>query len=423
VEKILRVLRKLIPKKIFESLQPIYHYKMALLGALFYRFPSKRIKVIGVTGTKGKSSTVEMINSILEQAGYKTAVAGTIRFKIGDKSQKNLYKMTMPGRFVMQKFLHDAANAKCDYAIIEMTSQGVLQSRHKFIYLDALVFTNISPEHIESHGSYEKYLEAKLKIAKELSASPKKSKIIVLNADDKEHLKFQNAAKNARPVNYSLQDAVDYKTDSKKSDFIFHHEEIQLPLPGVFNIYNALAAASLAHALDVKPEAIKKGLEKMNEIKGRVQKISEGQNFEVVVDYAHTIDSLEKLYGAFPNKQLVCILGNTGGGRDKWKRAGMAIIAERNCRHIILTNEDPYDEDPAEIVEAMKEAIKDKSKVEIVMDRREAIRKGIETCKDGEVLLISGKGTDPYIMIEDGKKIPWSDENVAREELQKYLEK
>ena len=423
MENTLRIFRKLIPTKIFTALQPIYHYKMALLSALFYGFPSRKIKVIGVTGTKGKSSTVEMINSILEEAGYKTAVAGTIRFKIGDRSQKNLYKMTMPGRFVMQKFLHDAAKANCDFAVIEMTSQGVLQFRHKFIYLDALVFTNISPEHIESHGSYEKYLEAKLKIAKELSNSPKKSKIVVLNADDKEYLKFQDTAKNARTVLYSLTDAEDYKTDSSESLFNFRGQDIRLPLPGVFNIYNALAAANLAKALDVNPSAIKNGLEKINEIKGRVQKISEGQNFEVVVDYAHTIDSLEKLYGAFSDKQKVCILGNTGGGRDKWKRSGMAEVADKYCRHIILVNEDPYDEDPQEIVNQMKEAIKDQSKVEIIMDRREAIKKGIATCKEGEVLLISGKGTDPYIMIEDGKKIPWSDENVAREELQSFLSK
>lgn len=423
MENILRAIKKLIPKKIFHSLQPIYHYKMALLGAVFYGFPSKKIKVIGVTGTKGKSSTVEMINAILEAAGYKTAVAGTIRFKIGERSERNLYKMTMPGRFVIQQFLHDAVKAKCDYAILEITSEGARQYRHKFIALDTLVVTNISPEHIESHGSYEKYLEAKLSIARELCLSSKKSKIIVLNSDNNEHQKFGAASGNARQIFYSLKDAEDYKTDSKESIFNFKGQEIRLPLPGVFNIYNALAAAILARALDVNPSAIKNGLEKLQEIKGRVQKVEEGQNFDVVVDYAHTIDSLEKFYSAFGDKTKVCILGNTGGGRDKWKRAGMAEVAERNCQHIILTNEDPYDENPKEIVEQMFNAISDKSKAEIVLDRREAIRKGLTLCARGSALLISGKGTDPYIMIEDGKKIPWSDEAVAREELRKMLGK
>ncbi|MEK7120458.1 MAG: Mur ligase family protein, partial [Patescibacteria group bacterium] len=179
--EILRVIKKILPEKLFKFFQPTYHYLLSFAGALFYGFPSRKIKVITVTGTKGKSTSVEMINTIFEEAGYQTAVASTIRFKIKSKSQRNLYKMTMPGRFVMQKFLRDALKVKCDFAIIEMTSEGVKQFRHKFIYLDALLFTNISPEHIESHGSFEKYLKAKLKIAEALNNSPKKDKWLVVN--------------------------------------------------------------------------------------------------------------------------------------------------------------------------------------------------------------------------------------------------
>src|SRR3989344_3158776 len=161
MEKILRLIKKIIPKNIFKFFQPIYHYKLALLGAIFYRFPSRKIKVVAITGTKGKTTTGELVNSILEEAGFKTAIMGTLRFKIGENSKPNLHKMTLPGRFFIQKFLRRAVSAKCDWAIIEMTSEGIKQFRHKFINLDALIFLNLSPEHIESHGSYEKYVSAK----------------------------------------------------------------------------------------------------------------------------------------------------------------------------------------------------------------------------------------------------------------------
>ena len=146
-----QILKKIIPKPMFEFFQPVYHYGLALLGALIYRFPSKNLVVIGVTGTKGKTTTTELVNSILESAGYKTALQSTLRFKIGDKEKRNLLKMTVPGHFFMQKFLRDVVEASCTHAVIEMSSEGAKQFRHKFIYPDALIFTNLAPEHIESH--------------------------------------------------------------------------------------------------------------------------------------------------------------------------------------------------------------------------------------------------------------------------------
>lgn len=429
MEPILRIIKKIIPVKVFRFLQPIYHYKLALLAALFYGFPSRKLKVIGVTGTKGKSSTVELLNSIFETAGHRTAVAGTIRFKIDSETKPNLFKMTMPGRFAMQKFLADAARKKCDVAIIEMTSEGVRFFRHKFIALDSLVFTNISPEHIESHGSFEKYLDAKLEIARSLSSSSKKNKVLVANRDDEKTPLFVAAAKNAASVLFGLEDAKSHQTSTDGVMFVLDNIEINSPLPGLFNIYNMLAAAATAKAFGINMIDIKSGLEKVNVIRGRVEKVNEGQNFEAVVDYAHTIDSLQKFYQAFPDRDKICVLGNTGGGRDKWKRTGMAEVAENNCRHIILTNEDPYDEDPRTIVEQMASAIKNKSKVEIIMDRREAIAKALSLANDMSAsqnkvaVLISGKGTDPYIMLENGKKQKWSDEAVTREELRKMLKK
>lgn len=425
LEKILFHAKKLIPKKLFRALQPTYHKLLALAAAVLYGFPSKKIHVVVVTGTKGKSTTVEMINSILEADGQKTAVSGTIRIKIGEKSRRNPYKMTIKGRFFLQRFLRQALHAGCDTAIIEMTSQAVLQYRHKHLSLDAFVFTNLSPEHIESHGSYENYRDAKLEIGKLLEKSRKRPTILVVNADDPEAHHFLKI-KSDIIKKFSLGDAKPFDLGDRSSAFTWRGEKVALKTPGKFNIYNALAAATYAEALGVGKEIIKKGLENFRGADGRVEFIKEGQDFDVVVDYAHTIDSLEKFYKIFEDRDNICVLGNTGGGRDKWKRADMARVAERNCVRLIFTNEDPYDEGPEAIVREMYEAVEDKDKAQIIMERREAIAEALRVAKrlsenqdKKPAVLITGKGTDPYIMVAGGKKIPWDDATVVREEIRR----
>jgi UDP-N-acetylmuramoyl-L-alanyl-D-glutamate--2,6-diaminopimelate ligase len=184
LDNILNKIKTIIPVTLFRALNGMYHRIIVLLAAIWYGFPSRKIKVIGITGTKGKSSTVEILNTILEESGYKTALSNTIRFKIGPFSSENLYKMSMPGRFFIQRFIHKAVKNKCDYAIIEMTSQGSLLYRHKHIHMNTFLFTNLSPEHIESHGNYENYINAKVEIAKQLSRSKKANKAIIVNGDD-----------------------------------------------------------------------------------------------------------------------------------------------------------------------------------------------------------------------------------------------
>lgn len=421
MESILNIGRKIIPTKIFRLAQPIYHYLMAFAGALYYNFPSQKIFVVGITGTKGKSSVAEITNAILEEAGFKTAVANSIRFKIGNKSERNMFKMTMPGRLYLQRFLRKAVEEKCKYAIIEMTSEGVKQLRHKFISLDALIFTNIAPEHIESHGSFENYVKAKLKLARALETSQKKQKVVIANIDDKYGEKFLNI-NITRKLSYSLNDAMPYNLTEKWTEITIDETRIYSHLIGKFNIYNTLAAIMFAGSQNIDIDIIKKALEKFKVIRGRVEKIGKGQNFTVIVDYAHTKESLEALYKAFEKSNKICVLGNTGGGRDKWKRPDMGKIADTYCKRIILTNEDPYDEDPKQIVDEVAKGIK-KHKPEIIMDRRKAIQKALSIASKGSVVLITGKGTDPYIMGPKGTKTPWSDAQVAREELKKILDK
>lgn len=431
------LLKKIIPGFIFRALQSPYHYALSFLGAIIYGFPSKKIKVVGITGTKGKTTTTELVNAILEEAGFKTALAGTLRFKIGEKEERNLYKMTMPGRFFIQNFLRKAVKNKCDWAVLEMTSEGAKQWRHKWIDLDALIFTNLSPEHIESHGSFEKYLKAKLSIGRALENSSKKNKVIVANKDDiygKDFLSL--SVPNRFP--FSLSNAEPYSAEDSGVSLVFEEEEIKSSLKGVFNIYNILSASTFASAIGISSKIIKSAIEKVSQIRGRVEFVSLGnenpkknlQNFDVIVDYAHTTDSLEKLYQAFPDNKKICVLGNTGGGRDKWKRPEMAGIADKYCDEIILTNEDPYDEDPKAIVEEMKKGVKEKP-LSIIMDRREAIREALKlaqasmleqnTRNQKTTVFITGKGTDPFIMGPKGSKEPWDDAQIAREELEKIL--
>jgi UDP-N-acetylmuramoyl-L-alanyl-D-glutamate--2,6-diaminopimelate ligase len=420
MSRITRFLKNIIPKPILSLFLPYYHYSLAYLANSWYRHPSKEIMVIGVTGTKGKSTVTELMTRILEAEGHKVASLSTIQFKIGDEIERNLFKMTLPGRFFVQKFLRKAVKAGCTHAIIEITSEGARQFRHRFLDLDALIFTNLTPEHIESHGSFEKYKQAKLSIAKQVEISPKRPRYIIANIDDEHGSDFLNFdIENKLP--YSLKDLSLYSLHRDSVSLVFGDITIRVSMIGLFNVYNILAVITLARAFDISFNTIDKALRNIDKIAGRVERFSSpkdaDKNITAVVDYAHTTDSLEKLYQAFPDVKKICILGNTGGGRDTWKRPEMGAIADKYCDQIILTNEDPYDEDPRTIVDQMATGIKNKDKLQIIMDRREAIRVAFNEAENNSYVIISGKGTDPYIMGPNDTKQPWSDSEVVQEEL------
>lgn len=417
---IISFVKSILPSGLLAYLRPPYHYALAYLADLWYKHPSRDIVVIGITGTKGKSTTTEILTRILETEGHKVASLSTIQFKIGDEVERNLYKMTLPGRFFVQQFLRKAVDAGCTHAIVELTSEGAKQFRHRFLELDALIFTNLSPEHIESHGSFEKYKQAKLSIAKRVEDSVKRPRFIVANNDDEHGADFLQF-KVEHNLPYSLKDLSLYSLHKDSVSLVFGDTTLRVPMIGLFNVYNLLGSITLARALGVSLITIDKALRDLPPVKGRVEQFSSPKNAEkhliAVVDYAHTPDSLEKLYQAFPDTKKVCVLGNTGGGRDTWKRPEMGTIADKYCEHIILTNEDPYDENPRSIVEQMAKGVTNKEKLEIIMDRREAIKTALSIAESGSVVLISGKGTDPYIMGPRGSKTPWSDAKVVEEEL------
>ena len=420
VNRIVRILKKIIPEPVVRLLRPTYHRALSFLMALSYGFPARKLTIIGITGTKGKSTTAEMLFAILREAGYVTALVSTIRFAIGNDSEPNRYKMTLQGRGFAQAFMRRALKAGCTHLIIEVTSESVLQYRHWFLDLDGLIVTNIHPEHIESHGSFENYVAAKRTIVDTLVHSPKQNKILVANGDIPETRTFLSA-KVSRAIEFNMRELQHLQGDDQSIGFEYAGMHFSLPIPGAFNAMNALAAIKMSAALGVPLSATATALATLPPVQGRVERIEAGQNFMVIVDYAHTPDSLRALYGAFPNRRKICVLGNTGGGRDIWKRPEMGRIADETCEKVILTNEDPYDEDPRAIVDAMA---KDMQRAPlIIMDRREAIRRALSLAKSGDAVLISGKGTDPYIMGARGAKTPWSDAKVVREELERLLGK
>lgn len=402
IEKSLRKIEKFVPRKVYKFFQPAYHFVLALVGAIIYRYPARNIHVVAITGTKGKSTTTEFVNAVLEEAGYKTAILSTIRFKIADHNKPNMYKMTMPGRFFVQKFLREAVDAGCQYAIVEMTSEGAKMWRHAFTSLNTLIFTNLSPEHIESHGSFEKYRDAKLGLARAVARSWKQNTKVIANADDKHGPHF---------LIYNVDQNIPYfEKDAKK---------IKINIPGDFNKVNALAAATFARSIGISEENITNALAHLTHIPGRVEEINAGQDFKVVVDYAHTADSLEKLYKTYKGKKIA-VLGSCGGGRDKAKRPILGSLADKHCDVVIVTDEDPYDDDVNEIISDVASGVTTQEPI-IEVDRRAAIRLAITKAGPGDTILITGKGTDPYIMRANGEREPWSDSRVAREEIEKFL--
>src|SRR3989339_526275 len=322
---ILNIIKKIIPRKIFKSLQPIYHFLFAWFASIVYGRPSEKLIVIGVTGTTGKTTSIYLIVKMLEGAGYKVGYTTTALFNDGKREWANDKKMTMAGRFFIQNMLRN----KCQYAIVETTSEGVEQFRHRFINYDILVFTGLYPEHIESHGSFENYKKAKGKLFAHLKKCKTKytdnkkiiiktisslrrtefdrvKKTIIVNGDD-EHADYFLNFWSENKISYTQGDKnfgnnveiVKYgniKTDKKGTSFKINDFLINLQILGDFNVVNTMNAICVGMVFNVKKKKMKESLEKINGIAGRFEKIDEGQDFLVVVDYAYEPKAISKLY-------------------------------------------------------------------------------------------------------------------------------
>jgi len=408
-------IKKLIP----EGVKGFYHYMWSLAGALYYGFPSKKIKVIGVTGTGGKSTVIAMASKILEEAGYKVAYSSSIVFKWGNIQEENKYKMTMPGRFVLQKFLNRAVSEGCDYAIIETTSEGIKQFRHKFIDFNVAVITNLNPEHIEAHKGFENYKREKGKLFKITKG------LHIINLDDSHKDFFLNFPAD-RIVTYGIENKnADYVAENivvspEGSTFKIDGIDFELQLLCEFNIYNALAAVAIGASQGVSLSQCSDAIKKVGQVAGRTERVIDNP-FYVFVDYAFVPISLEKVYQFLKpkNGKLICVLGACGGGRDSWKRPVLGSIADKYGDYIIVTNEDPYDENPQSIIDQVSSGIKNTNKLFKIFNRREGIKKALELAKPGDTVIITGKGCEPWICWENGRKEAWDDRVVVREEFKK----
>ncbi|MCD6402431.1 UDP-N-acetylmuramoyl-L-alanyl-D-glutamate--2,6-diaminopimelate ligase [bacterium] len=426
------MIKEIIKKFIPPSLLSFYHFCLSFLGALIYRFPSRKIKVIGVTGTNGKTTVTEMISKILEKGGYEVALLNSVRFKIKDKEWSNTLRMTMPGRLQIQKILRQAVKEGCDYAVLEVTSEGIKQHRHRFIDFKVAVFTNLTPEHIEAHGSFENYKRAKGKLFQATK------EVHVINLDDRHaeyflqflakekylyKLKSQTSNLKVITQNSKLLEAENCRILPNELKFTLNNINFNLKLLGRFNIYNALAAICVGLSQGIPLETCQRALESFQGVPGRMEKVI-SHPFKVIVDYAFTPNALRKVYETLQNSKLktqnsklICVLGSCGGGRDRWKRPVLGNLAAQYCDEVIVTNEDPYDEDPVEIIEQVAKGTKGKARK--ILDRRRAIKEALKLAKPKDVVVITGKGCESSICVAGGKKIPWDDRRVVREEFKK----
>jgi len=429
-----KLIKKLVPGFLFD----IYHLFLAYFGAFLYGWPSKKMVVIGVLGTRGKTTTADFIWSCLQASGKKAGLTGTANIRIGNQETLNPYHMTMPGRFILQKILRQMVKSGCEYAVIETPSEGVEQSRHKGIIYDVAVLTTLYPEYAEAHHwSWERTLAMHQKVFADLGKQYRKKingreipKIIVVQSDNAlkdDFLKF-NADKK---ITYGISKKADFEAKYIESldegiSFEVNGEKYELSLAGGFNVLNALAAVAAATALGIPNETIKKGLLNLKKVAGRLEQISVGQTFHAIVDYAHDSVSLEAALKAAKeigknSSKIILLLGAEGGGRDKKKRPIMGEVAAKLADYVVVSNVDPYDDDPIEIIEdiaAAAEKAGKKRNVDLftIADRREGIRHALKLAKTHDVVLITGKGAEQSLIIK-GKSYPWDDREVVRQEL------
>ncbi len=443
--------RKLVPEPVIK----VYHWVLSYLAAWLYRNPSQELVVIGVTGTHGKTTTCEWIGQILEYAGEQVGWATTNSFKVAGREWTNDKKMTMLGRFQLQRLLRQMVKSGVKYAVIETSSQGIDQYRHLGIDYDVVLITDLTPEHIEAHGGFENYKQAKGKLFEHLmestnqrsneSTKPMKTKI--LNLDDEyvdyfasfksektygfgtSHVARRTSTKNDGPRTICDVQilASEIKTSAAGSSFMVGEHEFELKPLGLFNVMNVLAAIAVARALGFGWDVIARGVSKLELVPGRIEVIDEGQDFTVIVDYAFEPVALTKLFETvehFNYKRIIHVTGSTGGGRDVARRPKIGAISSQFADITIVTNEDPYDDYPQAIIDQVAAGALESGSVENkdlfkILDRSEAIQRAVRLAESGDIVLITGKGSEPVMAIKHGKTIPWDDRAEARKALQK----
>ena len=397
---------------------------LAVLSSAFYGFPSKKLKLIGVTGTNGKTTTTHLIRSIAELAEGKAGLIGTISYFVGDKIIPA--NQTTPEAVEINRFLKEMLDAGVKVCVMEVSSHALSLDRVYSLDFDIGIFTNLTHDHLDFHGTFEAYLQAK----KTLFDSLKKDAFAIYNIDDPNGDKMVSETK-AIKVSYGRSSDAYVRAIRESFSFEGTYVEIETrkgrrvginsSLIGEFNIYNILAAAAAGFALGYDEDVIKQGIEKVKLVKGRFEKIDSPFGYTVIIDYSHTPDALEKCIDSIlklkskKGGKLITVFG-CGGDRDKEKRPVMGKIASRKSDITIITSDNPRFEDPNAIIDEIVKGVDKSSVYYIFVDRKEAIERALEMASTGDVVLIAGKGHEEYQIIKD-EKIPFSD----REVVEKYF--
>ncbi len=395
-----------LPLDVTQVVVPSVRPAMALAAAAFYDHPSRRLTLIGVTGTNGKTTTTHLLGAVLEAAGRPCAVLGTLS---GTR--------TTPEAPAFQRRLAALVSQGVTAAAVEVSSHALDQHRVDATWFTAGVFTNLSADHLDYHGSMEEYFRVKAALF-----HPDRVGQAVINADDPHgRLLLESVAVPARP--YSVADAVDLKVGSRGSTFRWHGQPVRLPLGGSFNVSNALAAATVADELGIGAEDVARGLASVAPIPGRFETVDAGQPFLVVVDYAHTPAGLEQVLGsvraATPAGRVLVVFG-CGGDRDREKRPIMGEVASRLADVAFLTSDNPRSEDPLAIIGEVRAGVTEAHRLVVEPDRRAAIAAALEQARPGDAVVIAGKGHETVQMVGD-QRFPFDDRQVARQALERLV--
>lgn len=402
----IRKIRRLIPNWLVNY---GLHLPQAIVANIRYGFPSRKIKVIGITGTDGKTTTTNMIYKILKDSGKKASMVSTINAEIAGKVYDTGFHVTNPDSFDLQKFLKTAAEAGDEYMVLETTSHGLAQFRVWGVKFAIGVITNITHEHLDYHKTYGNYLRAKAKLLGS-------SRVVVLNQDDQSYKKLLKYTKKKKVITYGKH---------KRADVRPGQFNLKLKIPGEYNIYNALAAAAAASYLGISKPLIKKSLESFNGLSGRMEEIKNKRGIKVVVDFAHTPNALEKALTALRGQtkgRLISVFG-CAGARDIGKRPMMGKISSELADITVLTDEDPRFEDRQKIIEQIIAGM-DNGRVVLEKtlftepDRTKAIALAIKLAKAGDTVGIFGKGHERSMNYK-GIETSWSDTEAAQKILKK----
>ena len=424
-DSLVRWTRRILPSTMLHGVEKAYRRSRVRVVSASYGAPAKNLRVIAITGTNGKTTTACYVNEVLKEAGFSTAMFTTAVIEVKGEARVNDLNATVATTAMMQQFFKDAKKAAVDYVIIEATSHSLDQYKLEGVPIEAAIMTNLTQDHLDYHKSMEAYAAAKARLLK------LKPRFIILNRDDEWFDFFNKYQASEQKMTYGEHleseariDRVKLYRKGTEADVVIDHQthlELATALPGKFNVHNMVAATTLAYLLGIRLEDIQEGIANLESIPGRFERAVEDLDYDIIVDYAHTPDALEKLLEAARNiaKNRVILVFGACGDRDKTKRPIMGEIAAKMADRIFLTDEESYNEDPQAIRDMILEGIESAgggAKTTELADRREAIERALGSAKKGDMVLITGMGHEQYRIVK-GERLPWNDTAVVKEVL------